>query len=105
MNCFSYRNVHFRWQGRPFRRPMTEAQMSDVHTYSSDVAFSPAVKAIQARKGSRRGYAQVEESGGWRAEVDDNLAAFLGEANSLYFATASADGQPYIQHRGGPKGF
>jgi hypothetical protein len=78
--------------------------MSDTH-YSSDVAFSPAVKAIQARKGSREAYAQVEAGGGWRTEIDDNLAAFLADANSLYFATASADGQPYIQHRGGPKGF
>jgi predicted pyridoxine 5'-phosphate oxidase superfamily flavin-nucleotide-binding protein len=78
--------------------------MSDTH-YSSDVAFSPAAKAIQARKGSREAYAQVEAGGGWRTEIDDNLAAFLADANSLYFATASADGQPYIQHRGGPKGF
>jgi predicted pyridoxine 5'-phosphate oxidase superfamily flavin-nucleotide-binding protein len=79
--------------------------MTDTHSYSSDVAFSPAVKAIQARKGSRRSYAQVEENGGWRTEVDDNLAAFLAETDSLFFATASADGQPYMQHRGGPKGF
>jgi predicted pyridoxine 5'-phosphate oxidase superfamily flavin-nucleotide-binding protein len=79
--------------------------MSDVHSYSSDVAFTPAVKEIQARKGSRQAYAHVEQNGGWRAEIDDNLAAFLADANSLYFATASADGQPYIQHRGGPKGF
>ena len=79
--------------------------MSDTHTYSSDVAFTPAVKAIQTRKGSREAYAHVEQNGGWRTEIDDNLAAFLAETNSLYFATASADGQPYIQHRGGPKGF
>jgi predicted pyridoxine 5'-phosphate oxidase superfamily flavin-nucleotide-binding protein len=79
--------------------------MSEVHSSSSDVAFTPAVKAIQARKGSRKAYAHVEENGGWRTEVDANLAAFLAEANSLYFATATADGQPYIQHRGGPKGF
>jgi predicted pyridoxine 5'-phosphate oxidase superfamily flavin-nucleotide-binding protein len=79
--------------------------MSDAHVYSSDVAFTPAVKAIQTRKGSREGYAEVEENGGWRTEVDDRLAAFLAEANSFYFATASADGQPYIQHRGGPNGF
>ena len=77
----------------------------DTHTYSSDVAFTPAVKAMQARKGSRDAYAHVEARGGWRTEIDDDLAAFLAEANSLYFATASADGQPYIQHRGGPKGF
>jgi predicted pyridoxine 5'-phosphate oxidase superfamily flavin-nucleotide-binding protein len=79
--------------------------MSDTHTFSSDVAFTPAVKAIQARKGSRAAYAHVEERGGWRTEVDDDLAAFLASANSLYFATASAAGQPYMQHRGGPKGF
>ena len=79
--------------------------MSDVHSYSSDVAFTPAVKAIQARKGSREGYAHVEARGGWRTEIDENLAGFLAETNSFYLATASADGQPYIQHRGGPKGF
>jgi uncharacterized protein len=79
--------------------------MSDTHAYSSDVAFTPAVKAIQAKKGSREGYAEVERNGGWRTEIDDRLAAFLAETNSFYLATASADGQPYIQHRGGPKGF
>jgi len=79
--------------------------MSDVHTYSSDVAFTPVVKAIQARKGSREAYAHVEKNGGWRTEIDDNLAGFLANANSFYMATATKDGQPYIQHRGGPKGF
>jgi predicted pyridoxine 5'-phosphate oxidase superfamily flavin-nucleotide-binding protein len=79
--------------------------MSDVHSYASDVAFTPAVKEIQARKGSRQAYAHVEQNGGWRTEIDDNLTAFMAGANNLYFATASADGQPYIQHRGGPKGF
>ena len=79
--------------------------MSDVHTYSSDVAFTPVVKAIQARKGSREAYAKQEARGGWRTEIEDNLAAFLTETNSFYLATATADGQPYIQHRGGPKGF
>jgi uncharacterized protein len=79
--------------------------MSGTRVFSSDVAFTPAVKAIQSRKGSRMTYAHVEDRGGWRTEIDENLAAFLGETNSFYFATASADGQPYIQHRGGPKGF
>jgi predicted pyridoxine 5'-phosphate oxidase superfamily flavin-nucleotide-binding protein len=79
--------------------------MSDVHPYSTDVAFTPAVKAIQTRKGSRDGYARLEQSGGWRTEIDENLAAFLAETNSFYLSTANADGQPYIQHRGGPKGF
>src|SRR5687767_11393631 len=79
--------------------------MTDTLAYSSDVAFTPAVKAIQARKGSRDAYAHVEARGGWRTGIDENLSAFLADANSLYFATATADGQPYIQHRGGPKGF
>jgi len=75
------------------------------HFFSSDVAFTPAVKAIQARKGSREAYAQVEQRGGWRTEIDEQLAAFLATRDSMFLATASADGQPYIQHRGGPKGF
>jgi uncharacterized protein len=79
--------------------------MANIQTYSSDVAFSPAVKAIQSRKGSRDAYANVEANGGWRNEIDDKLSGFLAETNSFYFATASADGQPYMQHRGGPKGF
>jgi predicted pyridoxine 5'-phosphate oxidase superfamily flavin-nucleotide-binding protein len=79
--------------------------MSDTVTYSSDVAFTPAVKAIQARKGSRDAYADVEARGGWRTEIDDQLTAFLAAQDSLFLATATADGQPYIQHRGGPKGF
>ena len=79
--------------------------MSETHTYSSDVAFTPTVKAIQARKGSRDAYAHVEQRGGWRTEIDEDLASRLAQANSLYFATATVDGQPYIQHRGGPKGF
>ncbi len=72
---------------------------------SSDVAFTPAVKAVQERKGSRRGYRRMEEKGGWRTKVTPDLAAFLAERDSAYLATASRDGQPYVQHRGGPKGF
>jgi uncharacterized protein len=79
--------------------------MSDTLIYSSDVAFTPTVKAIQERKGSREVYARVEKNGGWRTEIDDKLAHFLAETNSFYMATATKDGQPYIQHRGGPKGF
>lgn len=70
-----------------------------------DLAFSPAVKDVQTRRGSRKGYARMEEKGGARSDIDDNLAEFIGNARSFYLATASADGQPYIQHRGGPPGF
>ena len=79
--------------------------MSEMPHYASDVAFTPAVKAVQTRKGSREAYARVEQNGGWRTEIDDRLAGFLTEATSFFLATASADGQPYVQHRGGPKGF
>jgi uncharacterized protein len=78
--------------------------MSEIHTYPSDIAFTAAVKAIQARKGSREAYARAEQHG-WRTEIDERLGSALTEANSFYLATATADGQPYIQHRGGPKGF
>jgi len=78
--------------------------MTTAHTYSSDVAFTPAVKAIQTRKGSRGGYAHMEDGGGFRTEIDPSLAAFIGEQTSFFLATANAGGQPYIQHRGGPAG-
>jgi uncharacterized protein len=79
--------------------------MDAVRTYSSDVAFTPTVKAIQARKGSRNAYARVEEKGGWRTTITPDLAAFIAAQTSIFFGTANADGQPYIQHRGGPPGF
>ena len=71
----------------------------------SDVAFTPAVKAVQEEMGSRRGYAAMEQKGGWSDRVSGDLEGFLAERDSFYFATASAEGRPYIQHRGGPKGF
>ncbi|OYU14102.1 MAG: pyridoxamine 5'-phosphate oxidase [Alphaproteobacteria bacterium PA4] len=66
-----------------------------------DLAFSPSVKAVQERKGSRNLYDRMEMG----SEIDADLAAFIGQVRSFYLATASADGQPYIQHRGGPPGF
>jgi uncharacterized protein len=72
---------------------------------SSDVAFSPAVKAVQSERGSRAAYARVERGGGFEVEVTDDLRAFLAEIDTAFLATASADGQPYVQHRGGPRGF
>jgi len=72
---------------------------------SSDVAFSPAVKAVQRERGSRAAYGRMEAGGGFETEVDDQLRGFLREVDTGFLATASADGQPYIQHRGGPRGF
>ena len=79
--------------------------MSSAPVYSSDVAFTPTVKAIQSRKGSRQGYASMEERGGWRTRITPDLAEFIRSQTSIFLATANAEGQPYIQHRGGPAGF
>jgi hypothetical protein len=74
-------------------------------TPSSDIAFTPTVKAIQTKRGSRGAYARMEAQGGFRTAIDDRLIAMLAQANSAYLGTATGDGQPYIQHRGGPRGF
>lgn len=72
---------------------------------SSDIAFTPTVKAIQEARGSRRGYAAMEDGGGWQTTITPDLVSFLSGQRSVFLATANADGQPYIQHRGGPPGF
>jgi predicted pyridoxine 5'-phosphate oxidase superfamily flavin-nucleotide-binding protein len=72
---------------------------------SSDIAFTPAVKAVQTSRNSRALYAKIEARGGFRTAVDEDLTLFLAEVDTAYLATASADGQPYAQHRGGPRGF
>ena len=78
---------------------------SAMNSYSSDVGFSPSVKAVQSRKGSRQGYASMEERGSWETRDPPALAEFIGQQTSVFLGTASAAGQPYIQHRGGPPGF
>jgi predicted pyridoxine 5'-phosphate oxidase superfamily flavin-nucleotide-binding protein len=74
-------------------------------TLSSDIAFSPSVKAVQQRRGSRAGYAKMEGKGSFATTIDASFAVFIGRQRSFYLATVNADGQPYIQHRGGPPGF
>jgi predicted pyridoxine 5'-phosphate oxidase superfamily flavin-nucleotide-binding protein len=66
-----------------------------------DVLFSPSVKAEQARLGSRASF----EGRDWRTTITDNLRQFLDGIDSFFLATASKDGGPYVQHRGGPPGF
>jgi predicted pyridoxine 5'-phosphate oxidase superfamily flavin-nucleotide-binding protein len=105
--CSSFLEGHsFAWSDH-FRRKsaIRRSTMPDQTAISSDVAFTPTVKAIQARKGSRDGYAAMERRGGWRTAITPDLAAFIGEQVSVFLATVNAEGQPYIQHRGGPAGF
>jgi predicted pyridoxine 5'-phosphate oxidase superfamily flavin-nucleotide-binding protein len=71
----------------------------------SDIAFTPAVKAIQHQNGSRKSYARMEQSGEWQTTVTPDLTEFLADLDMFYLGTANAAGQPYIQYRGGPPGF
>jgi hypothetical protein len=71
----------------------------------SDIAFTPSVKAEQKRNGSRAQYARMEQSRGWADTITPDLAMQIAATRSFYLGTASAEGQPYIQHRGGPPGF
>ena len=66
-----------------------------------DILFSQSVKAEQERLGSRKSFLDRE----WATEVTENLAQFLNAIDTFFLATASADGRPYVQHRGGPPGF
>jgi uncharacterized protein len=75
------------------------------HTYASDIAFTPSVKEVQTNKGSRRSYGRMEERGSWQTRITPDLASFIEAQTSIFLATANAEGQPYIQHRGGPPGF
>jgi predicted pyridoxine 5'-phosphate oxidase superfamily flavin-nucleotide-binding protein len=72
---------------------------------SSDVAFTPAVKTIQEQRGSRAAYARMEARGGFKTAISTELAGFISAQRSFFIATANLEGQPYVQHRGGPPGF
>ena len=76
-----------------------------MRVYSSDVAFSASVKAVQTRKGSRNAYSRMEKGGSWENRITPDLADFIAAQRSLFIATANLEGQPYVQHRGGPPGF
>jgi len=74
-------------------------------TFASDVAFTDTVKAIQVRKGSRSAYSRMEDGGSWERSITNDLKAEIESQISVFLATANSEGQPYIQHRGGPAGF
>jgi predicted pyridoxine 5'-phosphate oxidase superfamily flavin-nucleotide-binding protein len=71
---------------------------------NSAIVFSPAVRRAQAEHGTAQAYDRKIEAG-FPDSVTPELAAFIAEQDTAFLGTASADGAPYIQHRGGPKGF
>lgn len=73
--------------------------------YTSDIAFTDTVKRIQKKKGSRNSYANMEQNGSWQYTVTSFLRDFIAARDSFYMASVNSEGYPYIQHRGGPKGF
>lgn len=79
--------------------------MKNSNKYPSDVVFTPTVKKVQEQYGSRRSYARMEKGSGWNTIISSDLESFLNLIDSFYFGTANLKGQPYIQHRGGEKGF
>ena len=83
------------------RRPPT----AESDPQPDEVMFSPAVRAEQACRGSREAYARRAAAGRFAPALSADVIAFIGERDSAYLATASADGQPYVQHRGGSPGF
>jgi predicted pyridoxine 5'-phosphate oxidase superfamily flavin-nucleotide-binding protein len=87
------------------RRLLLEGDIMMEVKPSSDIAFTPSVKAMQSRRGSRVAYEKMEARGGFQTKLTPDLTAFLSQVDSVYLATANAVGQPYVQHRGGPKGF
>jgi predicted pyridoxine 5'-phosphate oxidase superfamily flavin-nucleotide-binding protein len=73
--------------------------------YPSDIVFTPTVKALQQARGSRHAYARLEQGRGWQTGITDDIRGFIEAQTTLFLATANLDGQPYVQHRGGPAGF
>jgi uncharacterized protein len=74
------------------------------HTFGS-LVFTPAVRALQERYGSRRQYARFENSDSSSGRLGPEESQFIGERDTFYMATVGSTGWPYIQHRGGPRGF
>src|SRR3954452_21401362 len=77
--------------------------MNDSATNNSRIVFPPAVRRAQAEHGTGHAYDRKIEAG-FPDSVTRELAAFIAEQDTAFLGTASADGAPYIQHRGGPKG-
>src|SRR5436190_241777 len=98
-------NLPLRTHDGVFPKSTKKLRNLPLRSYSSDIAFTPAVKAIQTEKGSRSSYSRMEKGGSWETTVTPELEAFLSDLDMFYLGTANAEGQPYIQYRGGSPGF
>jgi predicted pyridoxine 5'-phosphate oxidase superfamily flavin-nucleotide-binding protein len=92
----------------PAKGAFTPPTSAEEHTMAfrfADIAFTPAVQALQDRNGSRRQYARMQARSSGTDQLGPDELEFLSQADSFYLATVSETGWPYVQHRGGPRGF
>lgn len=73
--------------------------------FVSDIAFTDTVKKRQKEMGSRETYEIMAKNRDWQNKINDQLSDFIADRDSFFMASTNEQGQPYIQHRGGPKGF
>ena len=71
----------------------------------ADIAFTPAVRAMQETMGSRQAYARLEGPAATHDVFGESEASFIAGRDSFYLASGGETCWPYIQHRGGPPGF
>ncbi|MFQ5634372.1 MAG: pyridoxamine 5'-phosphate oxidase family protein [Gammaproteobacteria bacterium] len=71
----------------------------------ADITFTDSVKAAQSAYGSREHNDRLQQVAGPNDRLGPNEARFIAERDSFYIATVGESGWPYVQHRGGPKGF
>lgn len=69
------------------------------------LVFTPVVKSLQERYGSRKQYQRMEQFGGSPGGLGPEEREFLSERDTFYMASLGSTGWPYVQHRGGPRGF
>jgi predicted pyridoxine 5'-phosphate oxidase superfamily flavin-nucleotide-binding protein len=82
----------------------TSPSEADAMKNNSEIVFPPAARRVQAERGSARAY-EKRIAAGFPDRVTPELAAFIAELDTAFLGTVSGAGAPYIQHRGGPKGF
>lgn len=69
----------------------------------ADIAFTESVRQLQQEHGSRNSYSRMADLE--MNELHESEIHFIGERDMFYMATVGANGWPYVQYRGGPKGF